>query len=63
MKKKYKKADLEELIYLQLENLNAVHDLISILKHQNDLLEGVNGKLKDELLNFRQRAYGKKPVY
>lgn len=55
MKKKYKKADLEELVYLQLENLNAVHDLISIMKHQNELLEQANSRLKLECLKFKKK--------
>lgn len=28
----YTKADLEELVYCQLENLNAMNDLIGIMK-------------------------------
>lgn len=60
MTKKYTKADLEELVYLQLENLNAVHDLIGVLKHQNDLLEQVNGSLKAEVLRFKKAIKKKK---
>lgn len=52
MTKKYTKADLEEMVYLQQENLNAVHDLIGILKYQNNLLEEVNSQLKVEILRF-----------
>ncbi len=60
MKRKYTKADLEELVCLQVENLNAVHDLISILKHQNDLLEQVNGSFKTEVLRFKKAIKKKK---
>lgn len=60
MKKKYKKADLEELISLQLENLNGVHDLVSIMRYQNDLLEQVNGSFKTEVLRFNQQIKKKK---
>lgn len=60
MRRKYTKADLEELVYLQLENLNAVHDLIGILKHQNDLLEQVNGSFKTEILRFKKKIKKKK---
>jgi hypothetical protein len=41
----YTKADLEELVSCQLENLNAMHDLLSIMKVQNELLHNANKKL------------------
>lgn len=53
--KRYTKADLEELVYCQLENLNAMHDLLKIMKHQNELLDGANKKLSKEILDFRKR--------
>ena len=53
--KRYTKADLEELVYLQLENLNAIHDLLSIVKTQNELLHNVNKKLKEELSDFGKK--------
>jgi len=53
--RKYTKADLEELVYSQLENLNAMHDLLSIMKHQNGLIENANKKLKDEISEFRDK--------
>lgn len=31
----YTKADLEQIVMTQLENLNAMHDLLSIMKVQN----------------------------
>jgi len=31
MMRRYTKADLEELVYSQLENLNVMHDLLSII--------------------------------
>ncbi|MEM9681334.1 MAG: hypothetical protein AAF901_13510 [Bacteroidota bacterium] len=62
MSRKYTKADLEEIVYTQLENLNAMHDLLSIMKHQNELLENANRKLKDEISDFKKKQYpvGKK---
>jgi len=51
----YTKADLEELVYRQLENLNAMNDLISIMRHQNDLLKNANKKLKEEITDFKER--------
>jgi N-acetylglutamate synthase-like GNAT family acetyltransferase len=57
MSRRYTKADLEEIVSVQLENLNAMHDLLSIMKHQNELLNNVNKKLKDEISDFKQRMY------
>jgi hypothetical protein len=37
MSSRYTKADFEKIVFFQLENLNAMHDLLSIMKHQNEL--------------------------
>lgn len=56
---KYTKADLEKVVYTQLENLNAIHDLLHIMKIQNELIENANKKLKDEIIDFKKRVnYG-----
>jgi len=55
MSTRYTKADLEQLVYSQLENLNAMHDLLSIMKHQNELIENANKKLKDEISEFKDK--------
>ncbi|AZQ57293.1 hypothetical protein EJ994_00150 [Maribacter sp. MJ134] len=57
MSRRYTKSDLEEIVSVQLENLNAMHDLLSIMKHQNELLNGANKKLKDEITDFKQKLY------
>ena len=57
MNRRYTKADLEEIVYVQLENLNAMHDLLSIMKHQNELLNDANKKLKDVITDFKQKLY------
>lgn len=57
MNRRYTKADLEQIVYSQLENLNAIHDLLSIMKHQNELLNSANKKLKDEISDFKQKLY------
>jgi len=57
MSRRYTKADLEQIVCVQLENLNAMHDLISIMKDQNELLNSANKKLKDEITNFKQKIY------
>ena len=37
MNRRYTKADLDQTVSVQLENLNAMHDLLSIMKHQNPI--------------------------
>ncbi|WP_299108260.1 hypothetical protein [uncultured Tenacibaculum sp.] len=53
----YTKVDLERIVYAQLENLHAMNDLLSIIKQQNELLEKANKKLKDEILEVKQKMY------
>jgi hypothetical protein len=53
--KQYTKSDLENIVMVQLENLNAMNDLISIMKTQNELLDHANKKLKDEISEFRKK--------
>ena len=53
--RKYTKADLEEIISVQQENINIMSDLLSILKHQNELLNNTNKKLKDEIFYFKEK--------
>lgn len=55
MKHRYTKADLEELVYTQLDNLHAMHDLLRIMKHQNELLNNVNLKLKDAITPEKEK--------
>lgn len=60
MSRRYTKADLEKIVVVQLENLNAMHDLLSIMKVQNELLNNANKKLKDEVSDFKQKFYSQK---
>lgn len=53
---RYTKADLEEVVYTQLENLNAIHDLLRVMKLQNELIENANKKLKDEIIDFKKHV-------
>ena len=62
MSTKYTKADLEELIGLQLENLNAIHDLLRIMKTQNELLHNANKKLAEEISDYKSIQYNGRPV-
>jgi hypothetical protein len=56
---RYTKADLEKIVFTQLENLNAMNDLLAIMKVQNELLENANKKLKNEIIEFKQKVYPK----
>jgi hypothetical protein len=51
---RYTKADLEKVVSTQLENLNAIHDLLAIMKLQNELIENANKRLKDEIEDFKK---------
>jgi hypothetical protein len=53
----YTKADLERIVTVQLENLNAMHDLLSIMKVQNELILNVNKKLKEEISEFKEKQF------
>ena len=56
---KYTKADLERIVSIQLDNLNAIHDLLRIMKLQNELIDNANKRLKDEIIDFKKRVnYG-----
>lgn len=55
--RQYTKADLEVLVSCQLENLNAMYDLLSIMKVQNELLHNANKKLKDEISEFKEKYF------
>jgi hypothetical protein len=59
MSTRYTKADLERIVSVQLENLNAMHDLLSIMKVQNELIHNANKKLKEEILDFKVKSYSK----
>lgn len=54
---KYTKADLEKIVFTQLENLNAMNDLLSIMKVQKELIQNANKKLRDEISEFKQKQY------
>lgn len=60
----YTKADLERIVMTQLENLNAMNDLLSIMKAQNELIQNANKKLKEEISEFKEKVYNfKKKLY
>jgi len=56
---RYTKANLEQIVSMQYENLNAINDLLQIMKLQNELLESANKKLKGEITGFKHKLYAK----
>lgn len=48
MDRKYSQDEVNQLLSLQLENLNAMHELLRLMKLQNELLAQVSAKLYDE---------------
>lgn len=55
--KRYTKADLEALVCCQLENLEAMHDLLRLMKEQNTLLEKANKQLKEAVSDEVVKPY------
>jgi hypothetical protein len=47
----YNKAKLEELLYRQLENIEALNDRVQLLTEQNVIYRALNKKLTEEQLN------------
>ena len=55
----YTKHDLESVVFTQLENLNAMNDLIGIMKTQNELLRAANEKIKREIDGKKEKLYSR----
>ncbi|MBI1222505.1 MAG: hypothetical protein GC180_07875 [Bacteroidetes bacterium] len=47
-------GSVTQIVFTQLENLNAMNDLLKIMKLQNELIENTNKKLKDEISEFKE---------
>lgn len=54
MSTRYTKSDLEKIVSVQSKIIIKMKDLISALKHQNQLLNGANKKIKDVINDFKQ---------
>ena len=56
---------LEEIIMTQLDNLDAMNDLICVMKEQTDLITRMNKKLRTELDEVNRKVYQvrKWPLY
>lgn len=59
MSTRYTKNDLGRIVAVQLDNLNAMYDLLSIMKVQNELIHNANKKLKEEITDFKMKTYAK----
>lgn len=56
-KMRYTKDQLEEIVFSQLENFFVMHDLLNIMKVQNELSHNANKKLKDEISEFKETQH------
>ncbi|MFD2101708.1 hypothetical protein [Flagellimonas iocasae] len=52
MSKSFTKSDLEQIIGLQQESLQALQKAIGNLRHQNERLERSNQKLRKEIAKY-----------
>lgn len=52
MNKSYTKSDLEQIIGLQQESLQALQKIVGILRHQNEHLERSNQKLRKRVSKY-----------
>jgi hypothetical protein len=52
---KYTRDQLEQIVLTQLENLDAMHDLMRIMKTQSELIEKINKKLQEEISGSKKR--------
>ena len=57
---RYTKEDLKQIVASQLKNLTTIHDLLCIVKVQNEILENANKKLCDEIAGHKQKRYSNK---
>ncbi|NOQ76128.1 MAG: hypothetical protein GQ574_29265 [Crocinitomix sp.] len=58
---RYTKAQLEKIVLTQHENLEAMHDLLKIMKFQTDLIKNVNQKVSTDLKGI-QNSFAKYPT-
>lgn len=49
------KADLQALVDAQQKNLNSLYGLFMSLRHQNEILYHTNVKLREEVLEMKER--------
>lgn len=54
-KLRYTRDQMEEIIFIQLDNLNAIGEQAQLLKQQNELLNKVNQELREELIEYKKR--------
>ncbi|TMU56258.1 hypothetical protein [Flagellimonas algicola] len=55
MRKKMTKADLQALVDAQQKNLSMLHGLFISLRQQNEILHHTNVKLREEVLELKEK--------
>ncbi len=58
---RYTKAQLEKIVLTQHENLEAMHDLLKIMKFQTNLIKTVNEKVTKDMKGI-QDSFAKYPT-
>lgn len=58
---RYTKEQLEKIVYTQHENLEAMHDLLQLMKLQTDLIKSVNKKVTKDMTGIKD-AFAKYPT-
>lgn len=53
-KLRYTRDQMEEIIFIQLENLLATGEQIQLLRQQNELLSRVNMELREEIVQYKK---------
>jgi hypothetical protein len=54
---RYNKAELERIVVAQLDNLDAMNDLVAIMRTQNELLRKANERLESVVEEFGKKRY------
>lgn len=58
---RYTKEQLEKIVYTQHENLEAMHDLLQLMKLQTDLIKSVNKKVTKDMIGIKN-TFAKYPT-
>lgn len=53
-KLRYTREQMEEIIFIQLDNLIAIGEQAQLYKQQNELLTKVNQELREELVEYKK---------
>ncbi len=59
MTKKYSKSELLKIIIKQQENINTMQEFLKLVTHQNEFLNNLNNKLKNEIVDLKHKRNSK----